>query len=517
MPMPLPINLKDLLHQRTVEGERIEYKAGWNPDATLRTICAFANDFANLGGGYVVIGQDCDADGRPVFPPVGVADHQLDKIQQELLAACQLIQPPYFPLLSVETVEGRMLIVLHAPGGMNRPYKAPASISARHKSWHYYIRRYSSTVEAKGADEHELLSLAANVPWDDRLAQQARVSDLSLPLMQDHLREVQSALADEASSMSPEALGRQMNAVGGSSESPWPKNVGLLFFNEAPEHFFPYTQIDVVWFPEGAGGDRFEEKVFKGPLGRMTREALGYIERNYLYETVVKHADRAEATRVWNFPYAAVEEALVNAVYHRSYEEREPIEVRIGRDELAILSFPGPDRSIRSADFVAGRGVSRRYRNRRIGEFLKELELTEGRSTGVPKILKAMAANGSPPPLFETDDDRTAYLIRLPIHPLAHTPESASEDAPQVTGQVTGQVAPEVARLLAVLVGEMSRQALQQALGLKHRDHFNAAYLAPALAAALVEMTQPEAPRSSKQRYRLTAAGRHAVGAKGSS
>lgn len=56
----LPINLKDLLRQRTVEGERIEYKAGWNPDAIIRTLCAFANDFENLGGGYVVIGQDCD-------------------------------------------------------------------------------------------------------------------------------------------------------------------------------------------------------------------------------------------------------------------------------------------------------------------------------------------------------------------------------------------------------------------------------------------------------------------------
>ena len=54
----LPINIDDLLRQRTVEGDRIEYKAGWNPDATIRTLCAFANDFENLGGGYVVIGQD---------------------------------------------------------------------------------------------------------------------------------------------------------------------------------------------------------------------------------------------------------------------------------------------------------------------------------------------------------------------------------------------------------------------------------------------------------------------------
>lgn len=98
----LPINLADLLRQRTVEGDRIEYKAGWNPDAIVRTLCAFANDFENLGGGYIVIGQDCDTNGQPVFPLVGLATNQLDKIQRELLGYCNLIQPPYFPMLSVE-------------------------------------------------------------------------------------------------------------------------------------------------------------------------------------------------------------------------------------------------------------------------------------------------------------------------------------------------------------------------------------------------------------------------------
>ena len=53
----LPINLNDLLRQRTVEGERIEGELECNPDAIIRTLCAFANDFENLGGGYVVIGK----------------------------------------------------------------------------------------------------------------------------------------------------------------------------------------------------------------------------------------------------------------------------------------------------------------------------------------------------------------------------------------------------------------------------------------------------------------------------
>ncbi len=71
-----------------------------------------------------------------------------------------------------------------------------------------------------------------------------------------------------------------------------------------------------------------------------------------------------------------MEKFQVNAVYHRSYEIREPVEVRITPQDWVILSFPGPDRSIRMNDLRAGRAVSRRYRNRRIGEFLKELDLT---------------------------------------------------------------------------------------------------------------------------------------------
>lgn len=59
---------------------------------------------------------------------------------------------------------------------------------------------------------------------------------------------------------------------------------------------------------------------------------------------------------------------------------------------------------------------NRRYRNRRIGDFLKELHLTEGRNTGFKKILDALEENGSPKPTFETDDDHSYFISRLFIH-----------------------------------------------------------------------------------------------------
>ena len=53
--MNLPININQLLHGKAVEWERLEFKEGWNPEVILRSICAFANDFHNLGGGYIVV------------------------------------------------------------------------------------------------------------------------------------------------------------------------------------------------------------------------------------------------------------------------------------------------------------------------------------------------------------------------------------------------------------------------------------------------------------------------------
>lgn len=52
----LPVDIEQLLSGQIVESNRIEFKEGWDPGRTYRSVCAFANDFDNIGGGYIVIG-----------------------------------------------------------------------------------------------------------------------------------------------------------------------------------------------------------------------------------------------------------------------------------------------------------------------------------------------------------------------------------------------------------------------------------------------------------------------------
>ena len=520
----LPVSVDSLLRGCSVERERLEFEAGWNAEAVLRTVCAFANDFHNLGGGYILIGVD-EENGRPKLPPKGISENQIDSIRKEILEMGRsAIRPMYHPVTAPYRVAGRTVLVIWVPGGETRLYKAKTGLSGGSSQWAWYIRKQSGTVRAAGADERELLSLAATVPFDDRYNQRALVSDLSVKLAGEFLAEVGSGLAEQVDRVAMETLGRRMNIVGGPPESAFPKNVGLMFFNDDPGSFFPATQIDVVWFPDGPGGDSFEEKVFKGSLPGMTRGALEYIQRGYLKETVVKRPERAEADRFWNYPYAAVEEAVVNAVYHRSYEIREPVEVRITPEELSVLSFPGPDRSVGIEDLRAGRAVSRRYRNRRIGEFLKELDLAEGRSTGIPKILKAMSENGSPAPVFETDEDRSYFLIRFPAHPYAsgkngkapggrrahdEAHDKAHDEAHDEAHDQSAVNLSATERRILNACGEGPRKAseLMEVLGYKSRTGNFKKSLNRLLDLRVLERTLRDAPRSRNQRYRLTELG----------
>lgn len=85
-----------------------------------------------------------------------------------------------------------------------------------------------------------------------------------------------------------------------------------------------------------------------------------------------------------------------------------------------------------------------------------------------------------------------------------------------LTPEAAPEVTPEV-RLLSVLTSEMTRQQLKEALGLKDDEHFRKAYLLPALEAGFVEMTIPDKPRSSKQKYRLTGMGHKCLSRQGES
>ena len=420
--MGLPTSIETLLTGNVVEGARIEFKTSWMPEASLKTICAFANDIDNWGGGYIVLGVK-ENNGRPVLPVEGIPVSQIDEMMKDLLNKCNLIQPRYLPVVAPIEYQGKTLIVIWAPGGDVRPYSSPDTFTylkgkaVASKERTFFIRKMASTVKPCQDELNELYSLSNKVPFDDRVNHQAEMTDLNINLIRQYLSAVGSGMVKDLDSRSLEKICEDMGICNTMPEYRKPKNVGLMFFSDEPERFFPYAQIDVVAFPKGLGGDEIDEQTFRGPLDQQLRDALRYISNNYIQRKIIKYPDRAEADHIYNYPYAALEEALANAVYHKAYDVREPIEVRIEDDKIEIVSYPGPVYSVTREQLKDYHVSNRRYRNRRIGEFLKELHLTEGRNTGFKKILDAIKRNGSPLPEFETDKEHSYFISRIFVHP----------------------------------------------------------------------------------------------------
>ena len=87
---------------------------------------------------------------------------------------------------------------------------------------------------------------------------------------------------------------------------------------------------------------------------------------------------------------------------HKVFLSRKKCSSAIYVDCIIIINYPGSEMYIDMDDLKNGKAISRRYRNRRIGEFFKEIDLSEKMSTGIRKILSALERNGSPPPEFKS-------------------------------------------------------------------------------------------------------------------
>ena len=116
--MALPINIEDLLHKQKIEGNRIEFKSGWNPDSIYHSICGFANDFDNIGGGYIVVGVE-EEKGIVKRPVKGIPAEKIDGLLKDMVGYNNKINPYYMPRTSVEEVDGQYILVIWVPAGVS--------------------------------------------------------------------------------------------------------------------------------------------------------------------------------------------------------------------------------------------------------------------------------------------------------------------------------------------------------------------------------------------------------------
>ena len=272
------------------------------------------------------------------------------------------------------------------------------------------------------------------------------------------------------------------------------RNAGVLFFARGVRKFFTHAYLTCLLFK---GRDRvhvLDRKDFADGVVADIEAAMHFIERNTRTEYRIERLQREE---IPEYPMAAIREALTNAVMHRDwFNEGANVFVEIYDDRIEIASPGGLPKGMRRADL--GRRSVRR--NPLIADLLHRIAFIEKAGTGIRRMREDARAHRCPSPAF---DDDAFFTVKFRSR--------APQATPEVTPHVTPHVTPQVRAVLTRAEEAAARDDLQHAAGIGDREDFRSRYIAPLLAAGWLVMTIPDKPRSTKQRYRLTDAGRVAL------
>lgn len=266
---------------------------------------------------------------------------------------------------------------------------------------------------------------------------------------------------------------------------------------------------------------RLREKKFTGPLIFQIKTALSYIEGMIISKITEKTVKGVQAQEYFNYPIKAIEEAIINAEYHRCTKDMTPIEVRVMPKGIEIISWPGPMPPLDNQKLKLKDLSGRMYRNPLLGFFLKQLRMARGKATGIEKIHSWMESNGNPTPSFETDRNLKYFKVFLPIHPKFAPKQPVLEARPRSLKKFSDivlslyQVCPKIidlknAALVLLLAQEaISLETLMFKLNQTHKTRFRNSFIKPLMGLSLLEYTIADKPKSGKQKYILSIVGKN--------
>ncbi len=249
---------------------------------------------------------------------------------------------------------------------------------------------------------------------------------------------------------------------------------------------------------------RYQDEIH-GDLFSQVEKTLETLRAKYLkayisYEGLLR-------LETYLFPLPALREALLNAVMHKDYSSGIPIQISVYAHQIMLWNAGQlPERW--TLGKLLGKHPSHPFNPLLASAFFRA-GYVESWGRGIEKMRRECANHDAPAPIFDTSMSGLMLTFKAnPEHLIAAVGEKAAKALLQPAGEVTGEVTGEVKKLVLVCRDSMSRKSLQDALSLKGEENFRVLYLVPALKADLIEMTIPDKPKSSQQKYRLTAEGR---------
>ncbi len=381
---------------RDLETDRVERKESAKDTAKIaEAVCAFANDLPRHGApGVVFIG--IDDRGKCVNLPV--TDEMLRNLAG--LRCDGQIQP--FPSLTVQkrSVDGCVVVVIEVEPSDNPPVRYNG------RCW---IRVGPRRAQATAEEERRLIERRrwGNLPFDRHGAVGATLAELDMRRFQTEY--LPAAIAHEVLVENHRQVEDQLSALRFLARDGTPTNTAILVVGIDPRRWLPGAYIQFVRF---SGQEMVDPIKDQKEIGGVLTDQFRQIDEVFRANIAVA-ANLSSGTEVRHpdYPIAALQELVRNAVLHRTYESTNaPIRVSWYSDRIEIASPGGSYGHVTPENF--GQPGATDYRNPTIAEAMKSLGYVQRFGMGIARARAQLAANGNPAPEFQISSSYILVTLR---------------------------------------------------------------------------------------------------------
>ena len=463
------------------EHQAIEWKESWR-DEYLKWICGFAN----ADGGTLVIGRDDQGKAVGVGNAAKLLEDLPNKIRDVLgiMADVNLLEE-----------DGKDLIEIHVD-----PYPSPISYKGE-----YHIRSGSTKQELKGPALERFLLKKRGRHWDGVPEPGFSVADCS-----DGAFKLFARKAARSGRIAPAILQDSHAVILDNlelTEKAYLKRAACLLFSDRPERCVSGAWIKIGFFVTD-DDLRYQDEVH-GSLFDQVEKTLEILHTKYLKAYI--SYEGIQRLETFLFPYAALREALLNAVVHKDYSSGVPIQISVYEDKIVLWNSGHLPHGWTMERFL-GKHPSDPANPLLANAFFRAGYI-ESWGRGVEKIRIECRNHGIPPPEF--DFSVSGLMLTFHANPAhlpkgLHRPDSTEKVGEKSREKCRPESRPESleVRVLALLMnGSLAKSELSTRLG--HKDvsgQLNKA-IRLLLAEQTIEQTIPDKPNSRLQKYRLTEKG----------
>ncbi len=435
------------------EGFTSEFKRSM-PSDLGREMCAFAN----ASGGVILLGVTDKGE------IVGVADH--NKLKSQVQAIARSAEPP----IRVEIASIDSVLCVTMPVQDNKPYSFGGK---------FFMREGANSQQLSREEIREFFYAEGLVYFDE--------TPCPAFSLEDDLDEESWALfcrrAKIPDNMATAVALRNLHLIDMDGRI---TQAGAWLLARDIRKFRVSGDVACALF---MGTDKvriLDRRDFHSDVYSMIDEVVAWILSKINVEYIIKHVKREERPEL---PEEAIREAVVNALAHRDYRSTANVQVYIFKDRLEIVSPGGLPAGMTEADL----GIKSVPRNPLLFGMLHRMEAVEKIGSGIRRIRDLCQEHGVAEPMIEVADSWVTTTFKRPVE------------------QVGTKLAPSRHQVVILrnCLSEKTILALMKDLGRSDRTKFRNQVLKPLLEAGWLEMTIPDKPTSSKQKYRLTAKGKN--------